>query len=663
MEIQMLKDLNFAPGIKAKDINDNFNLIHDWLRRERLRTGGWGLVEGFDLHAEIPDDPKQMMRVTVGDGIMVNQDGEEVTVPGKEFEVPAIDIIKVEDTVTELQEDGYIKLKHRPYSVSQRGFFQFTQNVDTLYPKKEEFLITSTVDGHRHHVVQIDGDKVYVNVEEAQGKELVISYYTVADRVDSIMLYKDGAYKYEVSINSTSPSHVELGDYDSCYMIGVVYWHIDTETEAQFFTDHRTYRKVYVDEQNRLWLNGKLYKEAQIIYMEEPEDPQPNDIWYDGKNNCLMIWREKDGIYGWVLMNQDASIEERQVKIFYPGTKEYPADNQHFRFREDEMNFHFVPGQHALEIVIDNVPVMRDQFDEYVPAATDKRYMALGKGFDLKDPLDRATPVEVLVRHTVKEAPVRETFQRAAIFIVEGYDHYVPTNTKKIFETTSAYVINDNQLEVFLDGRRLTKGVDYVEMKDDKVDAAAGDKGSMSTHFRVLIAVANGQLVTHKISKHVWSFDQVNQMMKDIEGKADQALLKTAQLQTDLDTLNHNTTEQIQTTKTSVANLERKIGDPSTYVKKTDTIAYDKLPQELKDRLMGEQINMTAPAKGTITIPNTKITDFFIVNYVSANMNRALIKGSEYTPVQVGNNIRIDLKPNYAVSEASVYITGIKMGV
>ena len=72
---------------------------------------------------------------------------------------------------------------------------------------------------------------------------------------------------------------------------------------------------------------------------------------------------------------------------------------------------------------------------------------------------------------------------------------------------------------------------------------------------------------------------------------------------------------------------------------------------------------MTAPAKGTITIPNTKITDFFIVNYVSANMNRALIKGSEYTPVQVGNNIRIDLKPNYAVSEASVYITGIKMGV
>ena len=653
-----LIDLDFTPGIKSEYINHNFNIIHDWLRRERLRTAGWGLVEGFELSADVPNSI-----ITVGDGMMVNRDGEEIFVPGTKFVVGEMDATAVEETITG-PATGCIELLKRPYSKSQRGYFQFKGNIDKDYPVPMEFYIEDLVSGMQVPVIQIDGKKCYINAEDWKDRELKISYFTTKDRIDSIMLYKDGTYKYEKSVVSSSPSHVDLGDYDNCYMIGVAYWTVDTSTSVEFFTDHRTYRKVYVDEQNRLWLNGKLYKEAQIIHMVEPEDPKPDDMWYDRNTNTLMIWQEKDGVYGWVIMNDNATIEERQTKIFYPGTPDYPTDNRCFRFRDDEVNLHYVPGRRALEIIIDNTPVMSDQYSEFITnTVTDKKYTALGRGFDLKAPLDRATPVEVVVHHTVKAKPVRETFQRAAIFIVEGYDYYAVSNKTKVFETMSEYVLGDDQLEVFLDGKRLTKGVDFVEMKNAAAEATPTDRNSMSKYFKLKTAVTAGQLVTHKISKHVWSFDQLNQMIKDIEAKADKALLETAQLRTSVTNLNNNLGTQVMNLNNRISQIETKYGNPANYVKKTDTIKFDKIPSEVKDKLVKGTISMTASAKSPIVITDAKLTDFFVVNYVSATMNRALISGTEFTPVQVGSDVRIDLKPALMATGANVHIVGMKMGV
>lgn len=652
-----LIDLDFAPGIKSEYVNHNFNVIHDWLKRERLRTAGWGLVEGFELSADVPNGV-----VTVGTGLMVNKNGEEVSVASKSFVVGGLDTTDMIESVI-APENGVIELKQRPYSKSAGGYFAFTGNTNKQYPITEEFFVEDLISGLQVPVIQIDGNKVTINADDWSGHELQITYQTTRDRIDSIMLYKNGDYTYEKSVVSSSPSHVELGDYDNCYMIGVVYWHVDTTTTVEFFTDHRTYRKVYVDEQNRLWLNGKLYKEAQIIYMTEPEDPAVNDIWYDSKTNSLMIWKEKDGDYGWVVMNEQYTVELRQTKIFYPDSEDYPTDNKSFRFRDDEVNLHFVPNQCALEIVVDNTPVMSDQYEEYVPASTTKDYMALGKGFDLKDPLDRATPVEVVVHHIVKAKPVRETFQRAAIFIAESHDYLTNANKKKVFETVTEYVIDDNQLEVFVDGKRLTKGVDYVEMKNSETDATAADKNSMSRYFRVIAALSEGQLITHKISKHVWSFDHLDQMIKDIEAKADSALNSIVELRTSMSNLNENVVAQIASVNNKITQLETKIGDTTTYLKKTDTISYANIPSEVKAKLMGEQISQTFAANSAITLENASLNDFFIVNYISSNMNRALIKGSEYTPTEVGSNVRIDLQPGLMTTGASVYIVGFRVGV
>ena len=43
-----LTKVDFTKGVKAKPINDNFEMIQDWIDTERLQSAGWGVVSGFE---------------------------------------------------------------------------------------------------------------------------------------------------------------------------------------------------------------------------------------------------------------------------------------------------------------------------------------------------------------------------------------------------------------------------------------------------------------------------------------------------------------------------------------------------------------------------------------------------------------------------------------
>ena len=109
-------------------------------------------------------------------------------------------------------------------------------------------------------IQQIDQYKLYVKSSIYEGRQVRVEYKTSYDRVDSVLLLKDGTFKYIENIDSTAPSHIDLSDYDNTYMLGAILWHIDNGIETKFYLDHRTYRKVYVNEKNQLYINGELYK-------------------------------------------------------------------------------------------------------------------------------------------------------------------------------------------------------------------------------------------------------------------------------------------------------------------------------------------------------------------------------------------------------------------
>lgn len=646
--------LDFSPGIKANDINTNFDLIHDWLKRERLRVAGWGIVEGFDMTADLKN-----FTVTVGEGVQINEDGEEINVPAHMFYVGPPESINITEEIVP-NEEGTFKLKFVPYSPSRYGSIFYNPPTDANYPLKAELYITDILSAKRVPILSAIGQDIVVNATNWSGRSLKVDYKYTRNRIDSIMLHKNGDYLYQKGIMSTSPSHVDLGDYPDYLAIGIAYWQIDRTISVQFFDTYRSYRKVYVDKQNRLYLNGKLYKESQEIYFIEPEEPQPNDLWYDSASNTLMIWKETDGVYGWVVVNDSSSVPVREAKIWTLET--FPADAQTFLFEDGEINLRYMPNTNALEIIIDNAPLMSDQFTE-ITMPSNKEYLSLGVGFKLKDPLDRATFVQVTVNHSVRNAPLRETFQRTAIFVTENYTPYNALNTENIFNTAAPFVLGEQQLEVFVGGKRLTRGIDFVEMLNETTVAADGDRGKMTSTFKVLLTITSGDIVTHKVTRHVWSYDHLDQMVHDIEAKADDALVKCADLQTELTTLNNGVYEQFTAIGNQIVDLGEKVANLDTFVKKTDKLVIGNMPDEIMASAMASGINEIKPTTGDILLEDTKITDLILVHYVSEAVSRILMRDTEYTLQKVESSVRISLLPDLVSAGASLYITGIKFGL
>lgn len=648
-----LIDLDFAPGVRDSDINANFSLIHDWMTRERLRTGGWGIVEGFDLFADTRE-----FTITVGEGVLVSPEGEEIRVPKKVFHVGAPEYEEVTEEV-EVGEDGYFSLSFLPYSSADHGYIDYEPPTIGSRPVKDVFSITDVLSEQDIPVLSISGHTVMVSKTAWAGNKVRVKYQKTANRIDSILIKPDGSYLYERSIDSSNPSHVDLADYKNTFCIAVVYWMIDSKTTVQFYTDHRSYRSVYTNSKNELYLNGKRYQEAKFIYFEEPENPQVNDVWYDIKTNTLLVWQEKNNEYGWVTMNDHSEVMVREHKIWRP--EDCPKDLQTFMFNDDEVNLFFVPNTNALTIIIDNAPLMQDQFEEKV-IEQPRNYLSTGRGFKLKDPLERPTYVELIVNHVVQQRPVRETFQRSAVFSSENHEYMAASNTKQVFQTDAPYVIGEDQLEVFVDGARLIENTDFKELNKNQEIATAKDKDTMTTWYKIIKKLRPNQCVNYKITKHIWSYDQLNILLEETENSAKEAVDQCATLRADLTDTNGNIRTRFNDVQTSVDAINGKLDVLNQFIKKTDKIDRSNLPADIIQKLFGHPIAVTIPAEAMSTIENVTLNDFIQVFYVSDSINRILIKDKEYILQADGPNLKLSLSDALISSVASLYVTGFKIG-
>jgi hypothetical protein len=249
-----------------------------------------------------------------------------------------------------------------------------------------------------------------------------IEYLYANDRIDGIFLKKDGSeFIYEIGLISTSPSQQVVEDYlkNGYYLIGFAYWHIGKEIDVEFITADKTLRPVFVDSKNRLYLNGVLYTGNKFIHFDEPEFPQENDVWFNTEEDVLYIFRpnKETKQKEWLPVN-DLSRFSREYGVFLEA--ENPEDLQTFLFDSKE-NLRFIPNKNQLTIIIDQVVVMRDQYEElYDEAIYDDANN--GCGFKLKHPLDRPSVVEVWVDHNVvSKNQDLDLFSHDAAFVRNDY--------------------------------------------------------------------------------------------------------------------------------------------------------------------------------------------------------------------------------------------------
>lgn len=659
-----LKIIDFSEAIRQAPLNFNYQVIKGWVDRERLRLGGYGLCEGFDLSYD------GNFGVTIGEGCLINHYGEEVMTPEYKIVFDAPPYETITETVT-VGEEGKIILKYAPYSPSLQGLIVLNAEHSQDYEQDELQILEPASSVIAAYPIRIDGKTVTVS-DRLVGQNVDIKYFYCDDRIDAIMIDEEAVFYYEQGINATSPSAADI-DLKGRFLIAFVHWIISETIDVEFIIDDRTYRRVYVDHYNRLYLNGKFYKESKFIYFVEPENPEENDVWYDIDNNVLCVWEKTGGVWGWRIMNDFTNVPLRSFRAWIPQTEEekatgksitrknFPADAQTFLFDEDETNLRYIPGTNAIEIIIDQQLVMSDQFTEIIQPGT-KEYLSSGIGFKLNEPLDRETVVQCIIHHTVKNAPLKNVFQRAAIFIDENFHAYSGTNTEQIFQTELPYVIGADQLEVFIDGSRLNKE-DFSEMTNSRNIATSSDNDKTTLYFKVKKSLQEGQIVTYKISRYVWSYDQLNSMMEEIESKANQGISDCEKLQMEITNLSGNMNDVLDSLKQRLDKAEARLKELEDVRTSDKKIEMNDLDADVRSSLVRSQGQYMFNASNTDNeIPDCTEKDCVFIICLNPDEVVPLIPGQDYTLSYENDQAAIDLESEWMSPDNNLFVNVIRIG-
>ena len=265
-------------------------------------------------------------------------------------------------------------------------------------------------------------------------------------------------------------------------------------------------------------------------------------IFTDLKPGDKVVYKIKDfdKHYMWIPINNLSYINVKDTKMFGSSFEDnyfasekalalglnaqnYPNKYQYFFFHyKDEMNLLYTPDKNELEIMINQIPLHSDQFEEivvadlyddtkipaniktalekyygYTPEVINKvnnEYENNGIGFKLKDPLDVGLGeeingptdlyVEASITRRVNDSPFKRKLQRTATFINENDIQYVAETTQEgvvsniekvedgyIVSVDGYYLYDENQLEVYLNGIKLLQSdiVQGIDLSDKPV--------------------------------------------------------------------------------------------------------------------------------------------------------------------------------------------------
>lgn len=343
-----------------------------------------------------------------------------------------------------------------------------------------------------------------------------------------------------------------------------------------------------------------------------------------------------DKHYMWVPVNHSSFVNAKETKLFgataeyennnYFATKaaidmgkdetNYPYKYQYFFFdRLNDLNMLFTPGKKELEIMINQTQLHIDQFEEitindlydsYIPQSVldsvhenfnwgldeiekyNGEFDNIGIGFKLSDPLDVPIGhedngaidlfVEATVQRRVNDGPLKRKLQRTATFINEEFIT-IEDPENLVFDITDGYYrYDENQLELYYNGLKLTKDVDYLEGTDlnnePVIDEDSGaiiipperNKGAISRQFTLLnMQLTAGDKITYRISTNIYSYDHITDLIEELDynaktasEKVDSLYEKTVNIQQEMETVVQDLDKEMQEIKTIADNLDGK---------------------------------------------------------------------------------------------------------
>lgn len=632
-----LREIDFSGGIRSENIQHNFEAVDDMIARERLAIAGHGIASG--LQFEING-----FELTVKEGYLVDLNGKEVYIPETTLKVPLPKNKKVKEEVFVVEHDGTITLPFIPYSPTGK-------HVATVEELNNGITITNFTNSLQKYACRAIRDNK-ISIDASIANETVkVSYEYTHPRIDTVYITEDHEIDISYGTHSSSPS-ITLPDKYT-YLLGFIDVDpYDTTTavksaKLKIKQDLKSLRNIFTDSDNRLWICGTPFDDLQIIHMEEPKDPHENQLWFDTVALKLRVWKTIDGIGQWVNVNDTSVVPVLEHKMWVP-SEEYldsdihnelnPEDGMTFLFHaEEDMHMRFIPGKNELGIYVEQGILHSDQFIEITleEAKTDNKlkdklinefgytvesieqcneaYENIGVGFRLAAPLTKPCFVEARVTHRVNENPLRVRFQRTANFTFSKY--LIVDSRINYFHTDRPYRYGENQLEVYLNGRKLINELEYKELPDIITNSDGTiDRGTLCKSFEILTGLAETNKLEYRINETIYSYDHLDKLIgENVNVELDEVKLVSQEA---LSTSNKAlvTVEDLNADHSAaIKKLEDQNKDHELFIKSTDKIGLDLLADEVANRLPSGPFNQLFNKQGQIKeLYNLSINDFIL---------------------------------------------------
>ena len=340
----MMHIIDFSDGIRSEEIQENFELLDAQIKRTRLSIGGSGIASGLDI-TPIVNDNQFAIRISAAS--IIDDDGNEIYIKEQVVDVERPRLSKQKEYLT-ADINNQIQLKEVPYMLDRICPAQYGNSLSSLYAGITISYQNSSSTDDYIRVKSVNGKTL--TLTGLTRRQVVAEYYSTAKRIDTVYIDVDNNVCVETSsITSTTPSAIIPEKYkyliayiliDSSYMESA-----DDTPHADIILrkDLRKTRSIYTDKNGVLYLNGIPFTDLHLIVTEEPENPEPNQLWLD--NGVLYVW-----------MAVDEYTYKRNIEI----NSAYDFTGYH----DIETNIDFLVNGKQLKVYINSVELQDAEYDE-----------------------------------------------------------------------------------------------------------------------------------------------------------------------------------------------------------------------------------------------------------------------------------------------------------
>ena len=291
-----LNKIDFSDGIRPEEIQENFEMLEEQIKRERLGVGGYGIASGFDI-TPVVDNNK--FAIKVSSASIIDKQGNELFIPACEIDIEPPELYSTLEHRT-INYNNTISLKQVPYATSRRMPAEYLSNKD---PRLSGIYINYPANNYNtdDYIRVSDIKGTVLTVTGAISKEVVVRYNYTADRIDTVYLKEDNTVAVIRGTTSTTPSKPYMpndGKLLIAYLM-IEHQYVDEDTHipsANLYVkeDMRSLRNLFTDSENNLYICGTPFDDLQIIHMKEPKNPKPNTLWLNTTENTLYCWKNTD---------------------------------------------------------------------------------------------------------------------------------------------------------------------------------------------------------------------------------------------------------------------------------------------------------------------------------------------------------------------------------